>query len=91
MLILDDLLLFPFRRLLWIFQEIHKAAQQGLVDEEEAGRDAEHAAQRRENDRLDQKLAADVAPAGAQRPPPAAPPPPRHAPERPPASAPRRR
>jgi hypothetical protein len=36
MLILDDLLLFPFRRLLWIFQEIHKAAQQGLVDEADA-------------------------------------------------------
>jgi hypothetical protein len=36
MLIIDDLLLFPFRRLLWICQEIHKAAQQGLVDEADA-------------------------------------------------------
>lgn len=36
MLIVDDLLLFPFRRLLWIFREIHNAAQQGLVNEAEA-------------------------------------------------------
>lgn len=35
MLIVDDILLFPFRRLLWIFREIHNAAQQGLVDEAE--------------------------------------------------------
>jgi hypothetical protein len=36
MLILDDLLLFPFRRLLWIFREIHNTAQQGLVDQAES-------------------------------------------------------
>lgn len=36
MLIIDDLLLFPFRRLLWIFREIHAAGQQGLADEAEA-------------------------------------------------------
>lgn len=35
MLIIDDILLFPFRRMLWIFKEIHKAAQQGLIDEAE--------------------------------------------------------
>lgn len=33
MLIVDDILLAPFRGLLWIFQEINNAAEQELVNE----------------------------------------------------------
>jgi len=33
MLIVDDILTFPARGLLWVFQEIHDAAEQALRDE----------------------------------------------------------
>jgi hypothetical protein len=33
MLLVDDLLLFPIRSVLWIFREIHNAAQQELANE----------------------------------------------------------
>ena len=36
MLIIDDILLFPFRSIFWIFREIHNAAQQELATEAEA-------------------------------------------------------
>jgi hypothetical protein len=36
MLIIDDILLFPVRSILWIFREIHNAAQQELATEAEA-------------------------------------------------------
>lgn len=36
MLIVDDVLLSPFRSLLWIFREIHNAAQEELANEAEA-------------------------------------------------------
>jgi hypothetical protein len=36
MLILDDILLFPVRSILWIFREIHNAAQQEIATEAEA-------------------------------------------------------
>jgi hypothetical protein len=35
MLILDDILLFPIKSILWIFREIHNAAQQELATEAE--------------------------------------------------------
>jgi septal ring factor EnvC (AmiA/AmiB activator) len=35
MLILDDILLFPVRGVLWIFRELHKAAQEELATEAE--------------------------------------------------------
>jgi len=35
MLIIDDILLFPIKSILWIFREIHNAAQQELVTEAE--------------------------------------------------------
>lgn len=35
MLIIDDILLFPFRSILWIFREVHNAAQQELAGEAE--------------------------------------------------------
>jgi len=34
-LIIDDILLFPFRSILWIFREVHNAAQQELAGEAE--------------------------------------------------------
>jgi len=33
MVLVDDLLLFPVRSVLWIFREIHRAAQEELVTE----------------------------------------------------------
>lgn len=36
MLIVDDILAFPFRSILWIFREIHNAAQSELENEGEA-------------------------------------------------------
>lgn len=36
MLIIDDILLFPVRSILWIFREIHNAAQQEIATEAEA-------------------------------------------------------
>lgn len=35
MLIVDDILLFPGRSILWIFREVHNAAQQELASEAE--------------------------------------------------------
>jgi hypothetical protein len=35
MLIVDDILLFPVRGILWIFREVHNAAQQELASEAE--------------------------------------------------------
>jgi hypothetical protein len=35
MLIVDDILLFPFSGLLWVFEEIHNAAEQEIRDEAE--------------------------------------------------------
>jgi len=35
MLLVDDLLLFPVRSVLWIFREIHNAAQEELATESE--------------------------------------------------------
>jgi len=35
MLILDDILLFPIKSILWMFREIHNAAQQELATEAE--------------------------------------------------------
>jgi len=36
MLIIDDILLFPIKSILWIFREIHNAAQEDLASEAEA-------------------------------------------------------
>lgn len=36
MLILDDILLSPFRGIFWVFNEVHKAAQEELSNEEKA-------------------------------------------------------
>jgi hypothetical protein len=36
MVLLDDLLTFPIRSLLWIFREIHNAAQEELANESES-------------------------------------------------------
>ena len=36
MVLVDDLLTFPFRSLLWIFREIHNAAQEELANESES-------------------------------------------------------
>jgi hypothetical protein len=36
MLILDDILLFPFRSMLWLFRELHNAAEEELASEAEA-------------------------------------------------------
>jgi hypothetical protein len=36
MLILDDIFFFPVRSILWIFREIHNAAQQEIATEAEA-------------------------------------------------------
>ena len=36
MLIVDDILLFPVRSILWVFQEIHNAAQEEQANEAEA-------------------------------------------------------
>jgi hypothetical protein len=33
MVLVDDLLMFPIRSVLWIFREIHRAAQEELVTE----------------------------------------------------------
>ncbi len=33
MLVVDDLLMFPIRSVLWIFREIHNAAQEELANE----------------------------------------------------------
>ena len=35
MFILDDILLFPIKSILWMFREIHNAAQQELANEAE--------------------------------------------------------
>jgi len=35
MFILDDILLFPIKSILWMFREIHNAAQQELATEAE--------------------------------------------------------
>jgi len=35
MLIIDDILLFPIKSILWMFREIHNAAQQELATEAE--------------------------------------------------------
>ncbi|RJX35692.1 MAG: gas vesicle protein GvpG [Desulfarculus sp.] len=35
MLLIDDLLMAPFRGLLWIFREIHNAAEQEMASEAE--------------------------------------------------------
>jgi len=35
MLIVDDILLFPFRSILWIFRELHQVAQEELATEAE--------------------------------------------------------
>ena len=36
MLLVDDVLFFPVRSILWIFREIHKTAQEELVNEAES-------------------------------------------------------
>lgn len=36
MLLVDDILFFPARSILWIFREIHDAAQKEMVSEEES-------------------------------------------------------
>jgi len=36
MLIVDDILLFPVRSILWVFKEIHNAAQEEQANEAEA-------------------------------------------------------
>ncbi|MDP2645003.1 MAG: gas vesicle protein GvpG [Desulfobacterales bacterium] len=36
MLIIDDILLFPIRSILWIFRELHNAAQQEMENEAES-------------------------------------------------------
>jgi hypothetical protein len=36
MVLVDDLLLFPMRSLLWIFREIHNAGQEELANEAES-------------------------------------------------------
>lgn len=36
MLIVDDILFFPVRSILWIFREIHKTAQEELASEAES-------------------------------------------------------
>lgn len=36
MLLVDDILLSPARGILWIFREIHKAAQKEMASEEES-------------------------------------------------------
>ena len=36
MLLVDDILFSPVRSILWIFREIHRAAQEELVDEAES-------------------------------------------------------
>ena len=36
MLLIDDILLAPFRSLLWVFREIHNAAEQEMANEAEA-------------------------------------------------------
>jgi len=36
MLLIDDILLFPIRGVLWIFREINNAAQEEIADEAEA-------------------------------------------------------
>ncbi len=36
MLLIDDILLFPFRSIFWIFREVHNAAQQELSSEAES-------------------------------------------------------
>ena len=36
MVLVDDLLLFPMHSLLWLFREIHNAAQQELANESES-------------------------------------------------------
>jgi hypothetical protein len=36
LLLVDDILLFPVRGVLWIFREIHRAAQQEVAREEES-------------------------------------------------------
>ncbi len=36
MLIVDDILLFPMRSILWIFRELHNAAQQEMENEAES-------------------------------------------------------
>jgi len=36
MVLVDDLLMFPFRSVLWIFREIHNAAQEELATEAES-------------------------------------------------------
>jgi hypothetical protein len=36
MLLVDDLLMFPIRSVLWIFREIHHAAQEELASEAES-------------------------------------------------------
>ena len=36
MFLIDDLLLSPFKGLLWIFKEVHEAARQEVEDESEA-------------------------------------------------------
>lgn len=36
MLLVDDLLMFPMRSVLWIFREIHNAAQEELANEAES-------------------------------------------------------
>ena len=36
MLLVDDVLCFPVRSILWIFQEIHQAAEAELASEEES-------------------------------------------------------
>ena len=36
MLIIDNVLLFPVRSIIWIFRELHNAAQQELANEAEA-------------------------------------------------------
>jgi len=36
MLLIDDILLAPFRSLLWVFREIHNAAEHEMANEAEA-------------------------------------------------------
>jgi hypothetical protein len=36
MLLVDDILLFPVTSILWVFREVHDAAQQELADESES-------------------------------------------------------
>lgn len=38
MLLIDDILFFPVRSILWVFQEIHNAAKEELGNEAEAVR-----------------------------------------------------